>query len=80
MITFTLTNREVIYSIVPENVLHLIHVPQMINMTQQLYGELCGQIINEFAFHGRATFETTVSPLLTNNSRENVSLKDSVVV
>jgi hypothetical protein len=73
MITFTWTGREVMYSIVPENVLRLVHVPQAVYTTQQLYGDLCGKILNEMAFHGRATFENCVSSLLSQHTYEDVS-------
>jgi hypothetical protein len=72
MVLFTLTNRGVLYSIVAENVLHLVHLSRAIQNVKRMYGELCGQIVNELAFYGRASYEKCISALLAASSSEEV--------
>lgn len=80
LILFTLTNRGVYYSIVPDNVLRLIHLPRAIHAIKGLYGDLCGQIVNELGFYGRATYEKCVSSLWAVHSQNDVKFSSLIGV
>jgi hypothetical protein len=73
LITFNLTKRGLFYDIVPNNVLHFIHLPRAIHIVKQLYGDLHGKIISELAFHGRASYEKCINPLLASFPEKQVT-------